>query len=320
VKRTVRVFIGSSSENLEVVDMLGKVLSRSRRKTFKIEAAPWHKKVFELSRNYIESLENELNRADLAIFELTPNDITQIRGEKKLTPRDNVVFELGLFMGRLHRNRCIMLYDRKIKTKLPSDLLGVKAATYDTTDAKDLGEALAPTSRKILDHVVRILEGPDISSFIAQIEGAWWERIRTKNVFELSFFTIRPVNKYQSIEMEGQHYDHEGILIGRWKAVEISIRHHKRELFYHWEGGHPPTKQRGAFDVEGFGSLEFNYATGNLKSGKGKFTDIDPNNVVDSQWKWVRLKRISNRKHITTMSNGNDEAKKLLVKKIIKNW
>ena len=49
----------------------------------------------------MESLERELDQSDFAIAIAQPDDLTESRGEAKPTPRDNVIFELGFFMGRL---------------------------------------------------------------------------------------------------------------------------------------------------------------------------------------------------------------------------
>lgn len=320
MKRTVRIFIGSSSENSMAIESLSKVLSKSRKTDFKIKPAPWNKGVFKFSAAYIESLEKELNKADFAILELTPNDVTRIRNAKVKTPRDNVLFELGLFMGRLHRERCIMLYARDDKPKLPTDLLGIKAATYGTSKSDNLESALLPVAQQIVNHVAEVLSRPTLSAFIAQIEGAWWERIQAEKGKELSFFTIRPINKYQSIEMGGDHYSARGKLIGSWEAIETAIRYTERELFYHWEGQHPPKKDHEVFKVKGFGTLRFNYASGLLELGKGDFLDFYPGHKEETQWKTVRLKRVQNQKHITTMKKGSRDAKKALISEILKHW
>ena len=320
MKRTVRIFIGSSSENREVVKALRAILGKARRTAFDVDPAPWDEGVFKLSAAYIESLEQELDRADFSILVLTPNDVTRIRETEAMTPRDNVVFELGLFMGRLRRHRCYMVYARDDKPKLPTDLLGIKAVTYQTVDAADLENALLPACEEILDRVAEILEGPDLNSFIAQIEGAWWERIQTRTGFELSFFTIRPVEKYQSLEMGGDHFDGHGTLIGSWKSVVVGVLYDQRKLFYHWEGEHPPTPQGDASQVQGFGTAEFDHAFGPLASGKGGFLDVDPGHIGDAQWKTVRLKRVTSRSHIHTMTKKDTEAKKALVSKILGKW
>jgi hypothetical protein len=322
-KRTVRIFIGSSSENREVVGALEAVLGKARRATFQIDPARWDEGVFKLSAAYIESLEGELDLADFAILVLTPDDVTRFRETDVRTPRDNVLFELGLFMGRLQRERCFMLYARDDKPKLPSDLLGIKAATYKQVDSAHLEEALLPVCKQVLDAVAEVLERPSVSSFIGQIAGEWWERIQTKSESELSFFTIRPIEKYQSLEMRGDHFDGNGRLIGNWKSAMVSVLHSSRSLFYLWEGGHLPTPEGGASKVQGFGTFEFDYAAGRLEAGRGSFVDVDPSHPVETQSKTVLLKRVAQWSHVTTMTRnikGATDARKALVKEILGEW
>ena len=59
---------------------------------------------------------------------LTPYDVVEPRGERSDSPRDNVLFELGLFMGRLGRFRTFIVADRTTRLKLPSDLAGFTTA------------------------------------------------------------------------------------------------------------------------------------------------------------------------------------------------
>jgi len=332
--RTVRIFVASSSENLHVTHALCRVLARKRNSPFRLDTAPWDQGTFKLSAGYIESLEKEMDKADFAVMILTPNDVTRIRDEEVLSPRDNVLFELGLFMGRLHRERCYMLYESDNKPKLPSDLLGVEPATYrlparlagvkaedyKKRDIADLEKALAPAVEKIVNSVSEILGGDELVSFIAGIEGAWWERIETKTGYELSYFTIRARDKYRSLDMWGDHFDVGGEPIGSWNSVAVGIQETQRKVSYHWEGRHPPKPDGSASHVQGFGTFEFGAALGSIERGKGGFMDVNPNVMATAQWKTVRLKRIANQRHINTMTKKRLVDKKALVKDVLNNW
>ena len=70
------------------------------------------------------------------------------RGNLKATPRDNVVFELGLFIGRIGRQRSLLVEPRGEEIKLPSDLSGITALTY-RYDADDLDAVLGPACNRI---------------------------------------------------------------------------------------------------------------------------------------------------------------------------
>ena len=121
------VFIASSTEGLEVTKAVRALLLQELRDEAKV--TPWTRE-FALSATYIESLEKASQDADFAVLVLTPDDIAISRTKKKPAPRDNVIFELGLFMGCLGRERCFIVNEKNPNLKLPTDLLGVNPATF----------------------------------------------------------------------------------------------------------------------------------------------------------------------------------------------
>jgi predicted nucleotide-binding protein len=86
-----KAFVASSSEALDVVAPVRTLLRRAIGGT--AEVRPWFEE-FQLTRTYIESLECLLDRSDFAVLVLTPVDRTESRDTERLSPRDNVVFEL----------------------------------------------------------------------------------------------------------------------------------------------------------------------------------------------------------------------------------
>jgi predicted nucleotide-binding protein len=119
------VFIGSSSEGLEFARAVRVLLTQDA------EVTVWNEGLFRPGSTFIETLVNALPRFDFAILVLTPDDLVHSREVEMLSPRDNVLFELGLFMGRLGRSRTFMLHQSHAKLKIPSDLSGVTTATYE---------------------------------------------------------------------------------------------------------------------------------------------------------------------------------------------
>ncbi|MBQ9789905.1 MAG: nucleotide-binding protein [Lentisphaeria bacterium] len=112
-----RIFIGSSSEGLHIAQQLSKKLNVFDTKL-------WDKDVFNPSEYNIEALVNQAQSSDFAILVLTPDDWTRSRGKGKNAPRDNVIFELGLFMGTIGRERTYLLTNSN-EIKIPSDLDGI---------------------------------------------------------------------------------------------------------------------------------------------------------------------------------------------------
>ncbi len=117
------VFIGSSKEGLGIAQAIQLELEEDAVCTI------WYQGVFGLSNGTLESLENALPRFHFAILVLTPDDVAIVRGKEVQLPRDNVLFELGLFMGHLGRKRVFVVYCNGESTKLPSDLAGINVGT-----------------------------------------------------------------------------------------------------------------------------------------------------------------------------------------------
>jgi hypothetical protein len=119
------LFIGSSTEGLEFARATRSLLAQDA------EISLWNEGFFRLGSTFIETLINSLPRFDFALLVLTADDLIQSRKDETLGPRDNVIFELGLFMGHLGRARTFILHQSNAPVKIPSDLSGVTMATYE---------------------------------------------------------------------------------------------------------------------------------------------------------------------------------------------
>ena len=137
------VFIGSSSEGLDAARAVELQLNRD------CEVRLWPHDVFQLGQSCLESLVNELERVEFAVLIITPDDTRNKRGNEAKIPRDNVVFEMGLFMGRLGRQRAFAIADGA--AILPTDLEGINVARYNADRADgSLDNALSPAVTKII--------------------------------------------------------------------------------------------------------------------------------------------------------------------------
>jgi predicted nucleotide-binding protein len=79
----------------------------------------------------LEALEVEVLRYDFDRFVFTPDDPLHTRGEVKAVARDNVLFELSLFLGKLTRRRSFIIRPVGSAITLPSDLAGITTASYE---------------------------------------------------------------------------------------------------------------------------------------------------------------------------------------------
>jgi hypothetical protein len=95
------------------------------------EVTIWNELPFTPGQFTIETLLNNLKRFDFAVFVFSPDDKVTSRGSSSAAARDNVVFELGLFMGHLGRGRAFILLQKHANVKLLSDLRGLTVLEYE---------------------------------------------------------------------------------------------------------------------------------------------------------------------------------------------
>ncbi|HEU5376350.1 MAG TPA: TIR domain-containing protein, partial [Ktedonobacteraceae bacterium] len=140
----IRVFILSSTEALFIAH---EVQNHFALDNFAVVI--WSDGVFRASRYAIESLEKAVDDSDFAIAIAQPDDVTESRGQMKPSPRDNVIFELGFFIGRLGRKRTLLLEPRGEEVKLPTDLSGLMAIGYPPGEPPDMASLLGPACHQI---------------------------------------------------------------------------------------------------------------------------------------------------------------------------
>jgi predicted nucleotide-binding protein len=143
-RERVKVFIISSVEALHIVDLLIQEFEYD-------EFLPvvWRRGVFKASHYTLDDLEEQLDDADFAIAVAHADDMVVTRDDEWPTMRDNVVFELGLFMGRLGRRRAFLMEPRDINLRLPSDLAGLTTVPYRYEKGRDAAALIAPACAKL---------------------------------------------------------------------------------------------------------------------------------------------------------------------------
>src|ERR1039458_2888109 len=98
VRQTLpKVFLGSSSEGLSVA----KAIQTGLKEAAVCRPRRWDQGVISLSQTTIEALTKAASTYDFAILVATPDDVSESRGTRQVCPRDNVLFETGLFVGTL---------------------------------------------------------------------------------------------------------------------------------------------------------------------------------------------------------------------------
>ena len=131
------VFIGSSKESLSIAEAIQSNLEHDD-----LIVRLWTDGVFGASQFVITELEKQVQEADFAVLVLGADDEVVSRNEKSDAPRDNVIFELGLFMGALSHERTFMIVPREGDIKIPTDLLGLIPLSYTPDDSNNFDSSL----------------------------------------------------------------------------------------------------------------------------------------------------------------------------------
>lgn len=138
------LFVGSSVEGLDVAYAIQENLQHDA------EVTVWPQGVFELSSTAMKSLADALSRSAFAIFVFTPDDRLWLRGNTFAAVRDNVIFELGLFTGKLGIGRCFIVIPDNVTLRIPTDLTGITPGKYDPKRKdKNLQAALGPFCNQV---------------------------------------------------------------------------------------------------------------------------------------------------------------------------
>jgi hypothetical protein len=130
-----KLFIGSSSESLNIAKLVKEEIEKKCSDW--LECVIWNEKgIFTLNKATLDCLIRASRRYDYGILVATGDDISFIRRSIFKTTRDNVLLELGLFLGSLGLSRAFLFVDKKCK--IPSDYLGINAPSFQRNNVKSI--------------------------------------------------------------------------------------------------------------------------------------------------------------------------------------
>jgi hypothetical protein len=235
-----RIFLGSSGKQ----EKLLKAITRGLEEVADVE--PWTT-TFNPGRGTLDRLVELSQEVDFAAFVFAHDDwtTTDTAESEEASPRDNVVFEAGLFGGALGIRRTFILHADG--SKLPSDLLGLTAVRYDPA-------ASAAEVRSINQKLRRAIEAEGRRG---QIEGLWWQLSQTmRTEFEPSAVSLVSISRDRDgvISVNGRGWQEDGTLSIRYWSEAAKERRDPAGVFYFWNGERPLAPD--APQLEGTGEIK----------------------------------------------------------------
>jgi hypothetical protein len=160
------------------------------------------------------------------------------------SPRDNVVFEAGLFGGVLGMRRTFIIHSHG--SKLPTDLLGLISVRY--------GDATTPSEMKVLNQKLR--KAIETEGRVARIEGLWWQfSLTARGPREPSALGLLRISRGRdgALELSGRGWQDDGSLSARYWSDAVKERKEPSGVFYHWQGERP--RDPNAPQLDGTGEI-----------------------------------------------------------------
>jgi len=234
-----RIFLGSSGEQAKLLRAITKGLEEVA------DVEPWMT-AFNPGRATLDRLVELSREVDFAAFVFAQDDWTTTEASRsgQASPRDNVVFEAGLFGGALGIRRTFILHAHG--SKLPSDLLGLTSVRYDpnTTPAE---------IRAINEKLRRVIE---TESRRGAVEGLWWQlSLTARSEEEPSAVSLLRVSRDRDggLNVSGRAWQEDGTLSARYWSEAAKERRDPAGVLYFWKGERP--RHPNAPQLEGTGEI-----------------------------------------------------------------
>jgi predicted nucleotide-binding protein len=237
-----RIFLGSSGKQADLLEALTRGLEDIAR------VEPWTTS-FNPGTTTLERLVELAHEVDFAALIFAHDDWTTNSPAAsdpmeagQAAPRDNVVFEAGLFGGTLGMRRTFILHANG--AKLPSDLLGLTCVRY--SEATREAEIINQKLRKAIESEGRL----------ARIEGVWWQfSLTERSIREPSAISLLRVSRDRdgALEVVGRAWQENGSLSARYWSEASKEKRGPPGIFYYWKGERP--RDPNAPQLEGTGEI-----------------------------------------------------------------
>ncbi len=236
-----RIFLGSAGKQAKLIGALTRGLAEVA------DVEPWTT-VFNPGVSTLDRLVELAHEVDFAAFVFAQDDWTSNPSDDsapgQASPRDNVVFEAGLFGGALGMRRTFILHARG--AKLPTDLLGMTVVRYPP--------ALTPADMREVNQKLR--KAIEDEGRLNRIEGDWWQHsltVRTER--EPSAVSLLRISRDREggLDIAGRGWQEDGTLSVRYWSVATKEGREPPSVFYFYNGERP--RHPNAPQLEGTGEI-----------------------------------------------------------------
>ncbi len=224
-----RIFLGSSGKQGKLIQALTRGLADVAH------VLPWTTS-FNPGTTTLERLLELTREVDFAAFVFAGDDWTKSAPEAdpaqtgQSSPRDNVVFEAGLFGGVLGMRRTFILHANG--AKLPSDLLGLTCVRY--------GEPVNASEAKAVNQ--KLQEAIEHEGRLTRIEGLWWQfSLTERSSLEPSAVSLLRISRDRdgALDVSGRGWQEDGTLSSRYWSEAAREKKDPPGVFYFWKGERP---------------------------------------------------------------------------------
>ncbi len=294
-----RIFLGSSGQQTKLL----RSLARGLQDVADVEA--WTS-TFNPGRSTLDRLVELSTQVDFAAFVFAQDDWTtsQASQARQASPRDNVVFEAGLFGGALGIRRTFILHANG--SKLPSDLLGLTSVRYDPATTAAGVRAINQKLRRAID-----AEGRRTA-----IEGQWWQlSLTSRTEDEPSAVSLLDISRTRAagLEVTGRAWQEDGTLSARYWSEAIKEHADPARVFYFWRGERP--RQANAPELEGVGEIRLE----SVDRASGYFTTRSPRDPrLDARTAGVYIR--AEPSDLEVLDHGGAQERAALISSRLEDW
>jgi hypothetical protein len=220
------------------------------------------------------------------------------------SPRDNVVFEAGLFGSAIGMSRTFILHANG--AKLPSDLLGLTSVRYDP----------ATTAAEMKSINEKLRNAIESEGRIARIEGAWWQfSLTARTPEEPSAVSLVRISRDRrgALEVAGRGWQDDGTLSSRYWSEATKEKSDPSGVFYYWNGERP----RDPNAPQLYGTGEILVETADRAAGYWT-TRSESSPDIDARTSGVYLR--ADPEDLTILDGDDDRQRAELIAVRLKRW